>query len=141
MVTVKVKRLSSTARLPQRAYEDDLCADVYSDREVTIGPRCIVLVPIGIALETPKGYGAIVEDRSSLALAGLVTLGGVIDPGYRGEIKVIIASLCDQTVNLPAGTRVAQLRLVTQLPATFVEAEELDGSPRGTAGYGSSGRT
>jgi dUTP pyrophosphatase len=136
---VKFCRLTPNARIPQYAHADDLAADLYSVEDITVSPRVIALVSTGIALEFPPGFGAVIEDRSGLAVQGVVTLGGVIDPGYRGQIKVILANLTDTGVELPAGSRVAQLRLVCHVKMAFSEVAELSASVRGKRGYGSTG--
>ncbi len=92
----------------------------------------------------PADYGALVEDRSGLAMRGVTTLAGVIDPGYRGEIKVVLINITDAPITLAAGDRVAQLRLVRRIEAEFVEVEGMDkaelATMRGAGGFGSTGR-
>jgi dUTP pyrophosphatase len=96
-------------------------------------------VPTGIALEFPSTHGALVEDRSGLAVRGVTTLAGVIDPGYRGEIKVVMTNLAATPVEIKAGDRIAQLRIVQRIEATFEEVEELGEAARGASGFGSTG--
>jgi dUTP pyrophosphatase len=96
-------------------------------------------VPTGIALEFPSEYGALVEDRSGLAVRGITTLAGVIDPGYRGEIKVVLTNLGAAPATIAVGDRIAQLRLVQRIQASFEEVAELAEAPRGAAGFGSTG--
>ena len=98
------------------------------------------MISTGIALELPPDYGALVEDRSGLALKGVCTLGGVIDCGYRGEIKVVLVNLGKQPYPVQAGNRIAQLRLTRCLPAVYTETAELAPSTRGEGGFGSTGR-
>jgi dUTP pyrophosphatase len=81
----------------------------------------------------------LVEDRSGLAIRGLTTLAGVIDPGYRGEIKVVVTNLSPVFVEIKAGDRVAQLRIVQRIEAEFEEVMELAEAPRGAGGFGSTG--
>jgi dUTP pyrophosphatase len=98
-----------------------------------------VAIPTGIALELPSTHGALVEDRSGLALKGLTTLAGVIDPGYRGEIKIVLTNLNPLPYTISPGDRVAQLRVVQRIEATFEEVAELAEAARGTGGFGSTG--
>ena len=84
-------------------------------------------------------HGALIEDRSGLALRGITTLAGVIDPGYRGEIRVVVTNLGAAAVEIAAGDRIAQLRLVRRIEARFEEVEELADAPRGEGGFGSTG--
>jgi dUTP pyrophosphatase len=96
-------------------------------------------VPTGIALEFPSTHGALVEDRSGLAVRGVTTLAGVIDPGYRGEIKVVITNLSAAPVEIQPGDRIAQLRIVQRIEASFEEVDELGEARRGERGFGSTG--
>ena len=147
MPQVSVARLHPAARLPRYAHDGpfgDLAADLYSVASVTIAPHQTSLVSTGLAMGFPSGYGALVEDRSGLAVRGITTLAGVIDPGYRGELKVVLINITDEPITLAAGDRVAQLRLVRRIEAEFVEVEALDAteavSVRGAGGFGSTGR-
>lgn len=141
-ISVKVKKLSVAAKLPKYAHTGawgDLAADLYASVPVTIAVGETVPVCTGIALEFPSEYGALVEDRSGLAVRGITTLAGVIDPGYRGEIKVVVTNLGAAAVQIEVGDRIAQLRLVRRIEASFEEVEELVDAPRGVGGFGSTG--
>jgi dUTP pyrophosphatase len=81
-----------------------------------------------------------VEDRSGLAVRGVTTLAGVIDPGYRGEIKVVMTNLSPTPVEIKPGDRIAQLRIVQRIEASFEEVDELGEASRGAGGFGSTGR-
>jgi dUTP pyrophosphatase len=85
-------------------------------------------------------HGALVEDRSGLAMKGITTLAGVIDPGYRGEIKIVMTNLTAEPFAIAVGDRIAQLRIVQRIEATFEEVLELVEAPRGDAGFGSTGK-
>jgi dUTP pyrophosphatase len=91
-------------------------------------------------MEFPSSHGALVEDRSGLAVRGVTTLAGVIDPGYRGEIKVVMTNLSAAAVEIKAGDRIAQLRIVRRIEAEFDEVNELVEASRGAKGFGSTGR-
>jgi dUTP pyrophosphatase len=138
-VVVKVRRLASHAKLPCYAFDADLCADLYSLDAHSIDAGEIICVPTGIAIELPPDYGAVVEDRSGLALRGIITLGGVVDPGYRGEIKLILANIGKEPFGIDPGDRIAQIRLVHRVRMEFCETETLSESARGASGYGSTG--
>ncbi len=141
-IQIKTKKLHPAAKLPRYAHTDawgDLAADLYAATPATLAPGETAPVPTGIALEFPSEYGALVEDRSGLAVRGITTLAGVIDPGYRGEIKVVMTNLSAAPVEIAAGDRIAQLRLVQRLEASFEEVSELAEAPRGAAGFGSTG--
>jgi dUTP pyrophosphatase len=143
MLRIKVLKLHPAAQLPRYAHAGawgDLAADLYAAEEATLAAGATGLVSTGVALEFPSEYGALVEDRSGLAVKGLTTLAGVIDPGYRGEIRVVLANLSAEAKTIAAGDRIAQLRLVRRYEAVFEEVDELIEAPRGAGGFGSTGR-
>ena len=142
VIPIKVRKLHSAARLPRYTHTGpwgDLAADLYACVAATLAPGATLPVATGIAIQLPSEYGALVEDRSGLAVRGITTLAGVIDPGYRGELKVVVTNLSSVPVDVAVGDRIAQLRLVQRIEAAFEEAEELEGAPRGVSGFGSSG--
>jgi dUTP pyrophosphatase len=141
-VAIKVKKLEAAARVPRYAHTGDygdLAADLYALDEVTLAAGETRPVATGIAMEFPSTHGALVEDRSGLAVKGVTTLAGVIDPGYRGEIKVVLTNLSSAAVEISAGDRIAQLRIVQRIEAQFDEVEELGEAARGAGGFGSTG--
>ena len=130
------------AQVPRYAHlgpYGDLAADLHAVSEWKVEPGETVAIPTGIALGLPAGYGALVEDRSGMALRGLTTLAGVIDPGYRGEIKIVLTNLAAIPHTIFAGDRIAQLRIVQKIEAEFDEVEALDETLRNTGGFGSTG--
>lgn len=140
---VKVKRLSPDAKLPSYAHpaaEGEMGSDLYALQDELVAPGQIKLISTGIALELPPEYGAMVEDRSGLALKGVCTLAGLIDSGYRGEVKIIVVNLGNHPYQIHGGDRIAQLRLSLCHPAEFIEVDELAPSTRGEGGFGSTGR-
>lgn len=146
MVPIKVKKLTATAQLPRYAHTGafgDLAADLYASEAVTLAPAreagSTAAVPTGIALEFPATHGALVEDRSGLALRGITTLAGVIDPGYRGELRIVLTNLTSAPVEVRPGDRIAQLRIIARIEAAFEEVPELGESARGAGGFGSTG--
>ena len=143
MPTIKVKKLTAAARVPRYAHVGefgDLAADVYASVGVALAAGETTAVPTGIAMEFPSTHGALVEDRSGLAVRGVTTLAGVIDPGYRGELKVVMTNLGAGTVEIKQGDRIAQLRIVQRIEAEFEEVEELGVAARGVGGFGSTGK-
>lgn len=142
-VTIKVARLQPNATLPRYAHSGpfgDLAADIYAAEAVFLAAGETRAVSTGLAFEFPSEYGALVQDRSGLALKGISTLAGVIDPGYRGELKVVITNLGSQTFPINPGDRIAQLRIVHRIEAEFSEAESLAETQRNARGFGSTGR-
>jgi dUTP pyrophosphatase len=141
-VKVKVCKLEPEAILPRYAHSGkngDLGADLFCLDAETLQPGDVKSIRTGIAVEFPDEFGALIEDRSGLALKGISTLAGVIDPGYRGEILIVLTNFGRQPVDINKGDRVAQLRLVRRTPADFIEVPELGPSGRGSRGFGSTG--
>jgi dUTP pyrophosphatase len=142
MPRIPVQVLHPLAQLPRYAHmgpHGDLAADLHSVARATLAPGETVVIPTGLALAFPEHFGGILHDRSSLALRGLHTLAGVIDPGYRGEIKVVLTNLGAETQVLEAGARIAQLRIVPLLQAEFERTEALTETERQAGGFGSTG--
>jgi dUTP pyrophosphatase len=146
-LTIRVQRLHPAAQLPRYAHIGpfgDLAADLFAAEAATLAPAgregATQAVRTGLALELPSTHGALVEDRSGLALRGITTLAGVIDPGYRGELKIILTNLSPEPQLVAPGHRIAQLRIVERIQATFEETDTLEEAPRGAAGFGSTGR-
>ncbi len=144
---IRVQRLLPAAQLPRYAHVGefgDLAADLFAAEAVTLAPAGsagnTVAVRTGLALELPSTHGALVEDRSGLALRGLTTLAGVIDPGYRGELKIVLTNLTASPQTIAPGHRIAQLRIVQRIQALFEETDTLEEAPRGAAGFGSTGQ-
>jgi dUTP pyrophosphatase len=142
VVKIKVKKLHEQGQLPRYAHTGpfgDLAADLYAAEGTTIASGATAAVSTGVAMEFPSTHGALVEDRSGLAMRGVTTLAGVIDPGYRGEIKVVMANLGAAAIEIQAGDRIAQLRIVRRIEAEFEEVAELVEATRGVKGFGSTG--
>ncbi len=135
---VKVKKLHPDAKVPRKAYPRDLGYDLYALMDIHLQPFKPVTVPTGISVELPEGWGAFIKDRSSLALKGIHTLAGVIDGGYRGEIKVVMVNLTEEVQRVRAGERIAQMVPIRIVDWPVVEVEELERSVRGERGFGSS---
>jgi dUTP pyrophosphatase len=143
MVAIRVKRVHKSAALPKYAHigeYGDLAADLCSVEEVVFNRGEVKTISTGIALELPPGYGGIVADRSGLAVRGLTTFAGVVDPGYRGELRVVAGYFGEEPLEIKVGDRIAQLRIVRRIEASFDEVEELGGTERSEGGFGSTGR-
>jgi dUTP pyrophosphatase len=145
--TILVQRLLASAQLPRYAHlgeYGDLAADLFAAEPATLAPvgqpGATQLVRTGLAMELPSTHGALVEDRSGLAVRGVTTLAGVIDPGYRGELKVVMTNLSTETQTVAPGHRIAQLRIVERIQANFEETDILEDTERGEGGFGSTGR-
>jgi dUTP pyrophosphatase len=144
---ILVQRLLPAAQLPRYAHSGpygDLAADLFAAEAATLAPvgepGATLPVRTGLAMELPSTHGALVEDRSGLAVRGITTLAGVIDPGYRGELKIVLTNLTPEPQVIAPGHRIAQLRIVERIEARFEETDRLEDTERGEGGFGSTGR-
>ena len=138
---LKVKRLTETAKLPEKAHQGDLGYDVFADEDKWIAPGDFKLVSTGISvLNNTYKYGFIIKDRSSIAMKGLFTHAGVIDAGYTGEIKVLFHNNSATAIKLERGDKIAQLVPTKVINFEVEEVDELFQTKRGENGFGSTGR-
>ena len=147
MMKIPIKLLSKTAKVPTKSHDNDAGFDLYAD------DNCIhissnisnkfanrVTISTGIAVAIPNGYFGLIKDRSGLAAKhGLHVLAGVIDAGYRGEIKVCIINTSDSEYYVVRSDRIAQLLILPVPDCEFNVVGELDDSERNIKGFGSSG--
>lgn len=140
---VGVKRLVPQARLPERAYDGDAAYDLFAAGEHTLAPLARAVVGTGVALDLPAGVCALTVPRSGLAARhgiSIVNAPGLIDPGYRGEIRVILLNTdASESFSVHRGDRIAQLLFVGLTPVRLEEVDTLASSARGDRGFGSSG--
>jgi dUTP diphosphatase len=139
---IRIKKLSPEAILPAYAHgaAEDAGLDLRALERVVLRPGAAQAVPTGIAIELPPGCEAQVRPRSGMALKHSITVNfGTIDPGYRGEIRVVMFNLGRSDYTVEKGDRIAQL-LVARYESIEWEEGELGGSARGEGGFGSSGR-
>ena len=141
---IRIKRLHENAQLPEYAHGpmEDAGMDIRALSGVTLEPGIPNLVPTGLALEIPVGYEVQVRPRSGLALKHAITIPNApatIDPGYRGELKVILLNLGRGPYEIRAGDRIAQI-VIARYEAVDWEEGDLAESVRGAGGFGSSGR-
>ncbi len=141
---LRIKRLRQEAHLPEYSHGplEDAGLDLRAAEAVTLEPGVPQLVATGLAIELPPGHEAQIRPRSGLALKHAITLPNspaTIDPGYRGEIRVILLNLGKENYQVHAGDRIAQM-VVARYETVEWEEGELGDSARGTEGFGSSGR-
>ena len=138
---LKVKRLTETARLPEKAHQGDLGYDVFADEDKWIPYGEYRLISTGISvLNNTYKYGFLIKDRSSIAMKGLFTHAGVIDAGYTGEIKVFFHNVSNTSIKIEKGDKIAQLIPTKVINFEVEEVEELFQTKRGDNGFGSTGR-
>ena len=142
MIDVAIRRLRADAVLPQQAYAGDAGMDLASCERVVLAPGERATVPTGLAVEIPDGYAGFVQPRSGLAARhgiGVVNSPGLIDPGYRGEIAVVLLNTdARDPFTVEPGMRIAQLVIAPVATVRLVEVDELATSSRGERGFGSS---
>lgn len=141
---IHIARLHPDAILPRYAHgpAEDAGMDLHAIEDVVLPPSAPTLVPTGIAIELPPGYEAQIRPRSGLALKFAITVPNspaTIDPGYRGEIRVILLNLGREPYAIRKGDRIAQL-IVAKYEAVEWDEADLADSERGSGGFGSSGR-
>ncbi|HEY2016529.1 MAG TPA: dUTP diphosphatase [Bryobacteraceae bacterium] len=141
---IRIQRIHPQAVLPSYAHGagEDAGMDLRAVEDVTLDPGVPRLVPTGLTVELPPGYEGQVRPRSGLALNHAITspnAPGTIDPGYRGEIRVILLNLGKAPYTVHAGDRIAQLIVARYEAVEWLEGDLAD-STRGAAGFGSSGR-
>ena len=144
MTEVLIKRLSKNIELPK--YETngssgmDLSADI--EKKIKIEPGKTSIIPTGISVSIPKNFEIQIRSRSGLAAKSQISVlnsPGTIDADYRGELKVILINLSNQTFVVERGARIAQMVLCPIVKAKFREVDNLDDTDRGAGGFGSTG--
>lgn len=143
-IQVQIQRLDPGVELPCYARPGDAGFDLRASQDVELAPGKRAMVPTGLAIALPEGYAGFVQPRSGLAAReglSIVNTPGLIDSGYRGELKIIAINTDDTaTIHIKRGDRIAQL-VIQEVPVVhLVEVDELEASERGTAGFGSTGK-
>ena len=144
MTKILIKRLSKEVSLPK--YETsgssgmDLAANI--DANINIDPGKTAIIPTGLALSIPKGFEVQIRPRSGLAAKQKISVlntPGTIDSDYRGEIKVILINLGQETFKVEKGLRIAQMVVCPVVQAQLKEVDDLSETERGKGGFGSTG--
>jgi dUTP pyrophosphatase len=143
-VILRFRRLNEAARPPAQAHDGDAGYDLYAAEATIIAPGDRATVGTAIAVAIPEGHAGLVVPRSGIAARhgiSLVNGPGLIDAGYRGELRVLLLNTDrDEPFRVEPGDRIAQLVLVKVEAPRLEESESLDETTRGTGGFGSSGR-
>lgn len=138
---IKLKKLNPDIKIPTYAHPGDAGLDLYSQETFVLEPGKRHEFTLGFALEIPEGYVGLVWDKSGLAFKyGLHCLGGVVDHGYRGEIKIMIMNLGDEVYKIEKDDKIAQLLIQPVENAKIEIVEELNKSYRGEGAFGSTGK-
>jgi dUTP pyrophosphatase len=142
VIELPIRRLHADATLPARAYAGDAGLDLAACERVELGPGERAVVGTGLAVAIPEGYAGFVQPRSGLASRhgiSVVNAPGLIDSGYRGEVRVVLLNTDRaETFLVEPGMRIAQLVVLEVPRLELVETEELPESERGVRGFGSS---
>ena len=150
---IKVKKLNKDAIMPRRGREGDACFDLFTVGHAEVDQFETIVIPTGIAIELPANYEAEIRPRSGISLKGVngllhsgeggffecTVVQGTIDSNYRGEIGIIFKNETAYNYIIPAGTKLAQMKINEVPQIELVEVEELTDSNRGDKGFGSSG--
>lgn len=142
---IKVKKIREGAVSPKIATEGSAAADLYAciDEAVEIPAGGNAVIPTGLAIAVPEGYGAFIFARSGLGIKHGITPRngvGVIDSDYRGEVCVGLQNLSDKDYTVRPGDRIAQMAIMPVMPAEYVLCDELSDTERGEGGFGSTGK-
>ena len=137
-VDIKVKQIENGV-LPIYKRDGDVCLDCFSRKQVLVLPHKRALVPLGFAMELPRGFEAVVRPRSGLSRDEIDIAIGTVDSNYRGEVMACVINNTDEDFQIDAGDRICQLA-VREVPIVTLEVvAELSETERGSNGFGSSG--
>lgn len=136
---LKVKRIHPEARLPVYGHPGDAGLDLFSVADRELAPGEVFAVPTGVQIAVPPGHVGLVWDKSGISLQGVHRLAGVVDAGYRGEVRVVMINLGGTSFAVKKGMKIAQLLVQPVIAVTVVESDALDDTPRGQGGFGSTG--
>lgn len=136
---IKVKKLDPQAKLPLRAHETDSGADLFALTRTVLPPHAVTHVHTGVCVELPEQTSGIIWGKSSVESKGIKAMAGLVDAPYRGELIVCMYNLNDTEFVFEAGQKVAQLVVLPTLYPSFVQADQISQTSRGSGGFGSTG--
>ena len=137
---IKVKRIQRNAKLPAYSHVGDAGLDLFSSIDLVLESGEVKPVSTGIKMAVPQGYVGLVWDKSGISLKGGHRLAGVVDSGYRGEVKVVMINLSDTPFVVEKGMKIAQMLIQPVENVDVTEVDELEDSTRGEDGFGSTGK-
>lgn len=137
-INIKFKKIHKNAQTPTYAYSTDAGLDLFSTENYNLEPGHNRDFSTGIIIEIPVGYAGLIMEKSGLALKRQISvMGGVIDAGYRGEIKVILHNNSNKTQEFKIGDKLAQLLVQKVESVNLIESNKLSDSDRQSGGFGS----
>lgn len=137
---LKIKKIHKDAKLPHFGHKGDAGLDIFSTIDCVLRKREVKAIPTGIKVAIPEGYVGLIWDKSGVSLEGVHRLAGVVDSGYRGEVKIVMANLSDEPFSIEKGMKIAQLLIQPVVEVEVIEVEDLEATPRGENGFGSTGK-
>ena len=145
VLTYFISEKAKSAEVDFRVPRDlDAGFDIPCLEDVAIEPKSSTLIDTGIHFAIPENWVGFVKDRSSVAMKGGLTAAGVIDASYRGELKILMHNMSEETLRFKKGERVAQMVIIPHLPGTssleVAELDKLGETERGAGGFGSTGK-
>jgi len=139
METVKIK-LDKNAYMPKRAHATDAGADIRTPKAFVLPAHCSKVVHTGVHIETPPNCVTMVKSKSGLYIKNGITVTGVIDEGFTGEVVVKLINHGPHDMPFAVGDKIAQLVIMPVFYPEFEQVDEIEGGERGDNGYGSTGR-
>ncbi len=136
---LRVKRVHPEAKLPAYGHAGDAGLDLFSVVDRELAPGEAYAVPTGIQVAIPAGFVGLIWDKSGISLKRIHRLAGVVDAGYRGEVQVVMINLGRKPFDIKKGMKIAQMLIQPVTAVCIVESDELDDTPRGEGGFGSTG--
>lgn len=137
---LKVRRIQESAKLPQYSHKGDAGLDLFSSVDCVLEEGDVKSVPTGIQVAIPEGFVGLIWDKSGLSLQGIHRLAGVIDSGYRGEVKVVMVNLARESFSIKIGVKIAQMLIQPISEVEIQEVKTLEETDRGENGFGSTGK-
>ena len=135
---IKLTKMRENAKVPFRAYSNDVGADVYAAETVGIPSGHVKAVGLGFGVEIPNGYLGMIAPRSGLTIKGIICQIPMIDPGYEGEIHAIVMNFTDHEITVEEGDRIGQLVMCPCVTPEFIWHDQ-NIPERGSGGFGSTG--
>ena len=137
---MKVKKIHKDAKLPGYGHIGDAGLDLFSVMECVLKGGEARAISTGIQVAIPDGYVGLIWDKSGISLKNIHRLAGVVDAGYRGEIKVVMTNLSSKAFSIEKGMKIAQMLIQPVIKVKVVDSEVLDETSRGEDGFGSTGK-
>lgn len=137
---LKVRKIQKDAKIPRYGHKGDAGLDIFSVIDHELKPKEVKAIPSGIQVEIPEGYVGLIWDKSGISLKGVHRLAGVVDSGYRGEVKVVMINLAEESFAIAKGMKIAQILIQPIESVNVIDVSELEESSRGEGGFGSTGK-